>query len=84
MCLSAGSRRSPICRFVHSFVTSISSLLMPGFNSLVTSTRYGGAYTSRADLPFTFTSAMSRTLPRSIQTCWRGLNHDAEACTVLL
>ena len=33
ICLSAGSDRSPICRFVHSFVTSISSLFAPGFSA---------------------------------------------------
>src|SRR6185437_17048389 len=34
------------------------------------------------DLPFTFTSAMSRTVPRSIHTCCSGLNHAAGAVTV--
>ena len=65
---SGGKAASPMMRFGQKFTTSISSWFAPGFTASLMSTRNGGDQVTPQDWPLTFTSASSRTLPRSSQS----------------
>src|SRR5476651_1413922 len=64
--LSAGAWASPAMRFVHSLVTFTTMVFLPTFNLLPKSVTYGAFHKVSGWLPFTVTTAMSPTLPRSI------------------
>ena len=62
---ASGDRRSPTMRLCHRFVTFTSRRFAPAFNSPVTSARNGGFQMTPTGAPFTETSAISPTAPRS-------------------
>ena len=66
-------------RLGQKFTTAISSWFSPGFTAAVMSTRKGGVQAMPQDWPLTFTSASSRTSPRSRKSLPMGFAAPASA-----
>jgi GH35 family endo-1,4-beta-xylanase len=62
---ASGNEASPMMRLGQKFTTSTARVFVPGRSALEMSTRNGGDQTMPQGLPFTRTSASSRTWPRS-------------------
>src|SRR3974377_619640 len=75
---------SPMSRLIHKSVPLISRLFAPGLSAEVTSARNGAFQTMPSDLPFTVTSAMFFTLPKSRINLLLALNQSAGASTLFV
>src|SRR5215469_8939327 len=75
---------SPTSRLTHELITFTETSFAPGLSAPVASTRYGACQTVPRSFPFTVTTAMFFTSPRSIHTLAPFLNQPAGACNVLV